>query len=107
MGIPPFFGVDLDPLQLHAEVNVIASSHAGGAALAHALSALHQVAFAHGDLAEMTINGLQSVSMVEDDAIAVDSQRRGVHHFAVVRRNNIGMLGAGKIVAKMNLLIDL
>src|SRR5262245_37508105 len=97
MGIPPFSRVDLDSLQLHAEVDVIASRHAGGAALAHALPALNQVAFAHRDLTEMAINRLQSETVIDHDAIAVDAQRRRVHHFAVIGCDDVGMLRARKV----------
>ena len=43
--VPPLLGVDLDAVELHGEVNVIASGHSGYAARAHHLASLHQVAF--------------------------------------------------------------
>src|ERR1035438_424839 len=75
VAIPPFLRVDLHTVELHGEVNVIASCHSGHAALAHDLAPLDHVAFMHIDMAEMPVDGLQPVAMIDDDAIAVDAKR--------------------------------
>src|SRR5437764_10617493 len=74
--IPPFPGIDLHTFELHAEVDVVASGHTRHTALAHHLPALHRVAFVNVDLAQMAIDRLQAVAVVDDDAVAVDSERR-------------------------------
>src|SRR5262249_45233110 len=61
----------------------------------------------HRNLAQMTVDGLQSVAMIQDNAIPVDAERGGINYFAIVGGKHVNMLGAGKIVAKMDLLIDL
>src|SRR6516165_2830932 len=67
--IPPLLGIDLHAIQLHCKVNVISSGHARHAALAHHLPALHYVALMHIDVAQVTINGLQSIAVIDHDAI--------------------------------------
>ncbi len=45
VGVPPLLGIDLDAVELHREMDVVASRHAGLAAYAHHLSLLHRIAF--------------------------------------------------------------
>ena len=105
--IPPFLRIDLHAIQLHGEVDVIAAGHARHAAQAHHLAALHHVAFVHVDPAQVAVDGLQSVAVIDHDAVAVDAQRRRVDHLAVVRGLHADVLRDGEIVAEMDLLIDL
>src|ERR1035437_10397587 len=84
VAIPPFLGIDLHPVKLHGEVNVIASCHSGHAALAHYLATLDCVAFVHVNMAHVPVDRLQSVSMIHDKAIAVDAERSRIDHTAVV-----------------------
>jgi hypothetical protein len=107
VGIPPFLRIDLDALELHAEVDVVTSGQSRLAALTHDLSAFHHLTLMHRDLAEVAIDRLKPVPMIQHDAVAVDPQRGRVHHPAVVGRHNPHMLSHGEIVAKMDLLIDL
>src|SRR5579859_3208645 len=62
--IPPFLGVDLDAIELHGEVDVIAAGHARHAALAHYLAALHHVALVQVEVAHVAVNSLQSVTVI-------------------------------------------
>src|SRR6185369_27362 len=73
MWIPPLFRIDLHSIQLHAEVNVIATGHAGHTAETHDLAALHFVSFFHVNAAHVSVDCLQSVAMIDDDAVAVDA----------------------------------
>ena len=84
VGIPPLFGVDLDAVELHAEVDVVAAGHAGLAALAQDLALFDKVAFVDGDFAEVAVDGLQTVAVVEHDAVAIDAERGGIDDPAVV-----------------------
>src|SRR5215813_3127761 len=86
---------------------MVPAGHTRHATLAHAPPALHHVALMHCNLAKMTVDGLQSVAVIEDDAVSVDAERRGVDDFAIVGGKDVNVLSAGKIVAKMNLLVDL
>src|SRR5581483_1276961 len=78
VSVPPFLGVDLHAFELHAEVDVVAAGHAGVAAVTHDLSALDQVAFVNRERAQMAVDGLQSVAVVEHDAVAINAKRGGV-----------------------------
>ena len=105
--VPPFLRVDLDAVELHREVDVVASGHAGHAAQAHHLALLHHVAFMDIDPAEVAIDRLQSVAVVDDDAVAVNSQRSRIDDLAVIRGFHADMLRHRQVVSQMNLLIDL
>src|SRR5271166_394743 len=56
--VPPFLGIDLNAVELHREVDVVASRHAGLAADTHHLALLHEVAFLDINPAEMAIDRL-------------------------------------------------
>ena len=84
MRVPPLFWVNLNAFQLHAEVDVIAACHSRSAALAHHLAALHHVAFVNIYFAQMAVDSLQAIAMVNDDAVAVNAKRRGIDYPAVV-----------------------
>jgi hypothetical protein len=73
MAVPPFLGIDLDAVKLHREVNMIAACHSRHATLAHHFAPLHHVTFVHGDMAEMSIDCLQSVAMIHNDAVSIDA----------------------------------
>src|SRR5450759_96870 len=70
--VPPFLRVNLDPIELHREMDVVASGHAGLAAQAHHLALLYHVAFVDIHPAQVAVDRLQSVSMVDDDTVTVD-----------------------------------
>src|SRR5581483_6539692 len=74
--VPPFLRINLHAVELHGEVDVIAARHAGHAALAHDLAALDSVSDMDADLAHVAVDGLQAVSMVDHDAVAIDAKRR-------------------------------
>ena len=59
------------------------------------------------DLAQMAIDRLQAVAVVDDDAVAVDSERCGPNHASVIRCLHPDVLRARQVVAKMRLLINL
>ena len=72
VAVPPFLRVNLDAIELHAEVNMVAGSHARHATCAHYLPSLHHVAFVYGNLAEMSIDGLQPIAVVNHNTVAVN-----------------------------------
>ena len=57
----------------HGEVQVIAAGETGVSALADLLGFLHHVSGVHADGAEMGIDGLETISVIHDDAVAVDA----------------------------------
>src|ERR1039458_3732622 len=69
VAVPPLLRVNLDAIELHAEVDMVACSHTRHATCAHYLPSLHHVAFVYGNLAEMAIDGLQPIAMVHRDAV--------------------------------------
>src|SRR5581483_11197851 len=99
--VEKFLRVDLHAIELHGEVDVVAAGHAGVAALAHYLPALHHVAFVHGELAHVPVDRLQPVAVIHHDAIAVDAERRGIDHLAVIRCLHADVRGDGEIVAEV------
>ncbi len=107
MGVPPLLRVNLDAIKLHGEVNVVASGHSGLTARAHDLASFHHVAFMHVNLAEVAVDRLQPITMVDHDAIAIDAQRSRIHNPAVIGRLYADVLRNREIVSKVHLLIDL
>src|ERR1017187_2153101 len=105
--VPPLAGVDLDAVDLHAEVDVNSAGEAGLAGDAHFLALLHHVARFDVDLAQMAVDGLQCVTMVHHDAVAVDAQIGCPHHAAVVGGVDRRVLGVREIEPEVNLLVHL
>ena len=54
----------------------------------------------------MRVQRLNPHPVIDDDAIAVDAERRGVNHFALVRRNDGGVDDLGEVEPEMHLTID-
>src|ERR1017187_1158702 len=105
--VPPLAGVDLDAVDLHAEVDVNSARQARLAGDPHFLALLHHVAGFHVDLAQMAVDGLQRVAMVHHDAVAVDAQIGCPHHAAVVGGIDRRVLRVGEIEPEVNLLVHL
>ncbi len=61
----------------------------------------------HTDLAKVAVDRLQSVAMVDYDAIAIDAKRSCVHDPSIIRRFNANMLRGREIISQMHLLVDL
>src|SRR5215472_9916949 len=74
MRVPPFLGIYLHPIELHAEVNMVATGHPCLSAQSQDLSLFHRVSVVHIDSAEVTVNGLQTVAVIEDNAVAVNTE---------------------------------
>src|SRR6266702_6066160 len=100
VGVPPFFRINLYAIELHGEVNVVASGHPCLTAGSHRLTAFHQVAFLHIDLAQMAVDGLQPIAMINHDTVSVNAQRSRINHLAIVRGLYANMLRNRKIVSK-------
>ena len=66
-----------------------------------------EVAFVDRDFAEVAVDGLQTVAVVEHDAVAIDAERGGVDDAAVVGGLDADVLGDGEVVAEVDLLVDL
>src|SRR5215471_15783262 len=107
VAIPPLFRVNLHAVKLHAEMHVVSAGHSCRATLAHALATFDHITFVYVDLTEMAVDGLQAVTMVHDNAVTINAEWRRIDDLAVVGRNNVSMVRAGKVVAEMDLLIDL
>ena len=86
--VPPFDWIHLDAVDLHGEVKMIATSQARGTRFAHALAALHRVAFFHREFAQVAIDRLKTVAVIYNDAIAVDAERRGPYYSAIISRDD-------------------
>jgi hypothetical protein len=56
--VPPFLRIDLNAVELHCEVDVVASGHPSLAAHAHHLALLHHVAFVDINPTEVAIDRL-------------------------------------------------
>src|ERR1035437_2089925 len=107
VAVPPFLWLDLNAVELHGEMDMITAGHSCLAAPSHHLASFHHVALVHIDMAQMAVDGLQAIAMVDHDAVAVDAQRSGIHNPAIVRRLDTNMLRDCQIVAEMDLLVDL
>jgi len=58
VAVPPFLRVDLDVIELHGEVDVVASGHSRLATRAHDLASFDHIAFAHSNLAKVAVDRL-------------------------------------------------
>jgi hypothetical protein len=72
MVIPPLDWIYLHPVNLHREVKMIAARQARGSTFSHLLTAAHHLALFHRNLAQVAVDGLQSQSVIQNDAISVD-----------------------------------
>jgi len=82
--VPPFTRVDLHAVDLHAEVHVHAAGEASLAGNPHLLFLFDHVAFLNVDLSQMTVDRLQTIAVVQYDAIAVDAEILRPHHATVI-----------------------
>ena len=105
--VPPFLRVYLHTIELHGKVNMVATGHPGLSAQPHDLSLFHHVSVVYIDSAEVTVDGLQTVAMIEDNAVAVDAKWSGIDDFPIIGGFYSDVLRNGQIVSQMNLLIDL
>ena len=81
--VPPFPKIDLY-VDLHAEVYVHAASEPGLAGGPHLLSLFYHLALLYVDLAQMAVDRLQAIAVVQYDAVPVDAEIFSPHHAAVV-----------------------
>src|SRR5215831_17790005 len=107
MRVPPFLRVYLHAIELHGEVNMVATGHPCLSTQPHDLSLFHHVSVVHIDSAEVTVHGLQTVAMIEDDAVTVDAEWSRIDDLPIVGGFHSDVLGNRQIVSEMNLLIDL
>jgi hypothetical protein len=85
---------------------MIAPRHAGHTAEAHNLAAFDHVAHAHLDPAEMPVDRLQSVAVIDHNAVAVDAERSSPNDAVLIRCLDADMLCDGKVITEVNLLVD-
>ncbi len=107
MVIPPLDWIYLDAIYLHREVKMIPTRQTCGSAFPHLLTTANHLALLNGDLAQVAVDGLQSVSMVQNDAVAINTKRRRPNHLPIVCRQHRTVLSCRKIESEMHLLIDL
>src|ERR1700733_964718 len=105
--VPPLFGVDLDSIELHGEVDVVSSGHPCHAAQSHNLRAFDRIALVYIDPTHVAVDCLQAISMVHNNAVAIDPEGSSPNDTAVIRGLDADMLGDGEIVTEVHLLIDL
>src|SRR5207248_4277702 len=86
--IPPFNGIYHLAVDQHREVQVIAAGHPGHPALAELLLFLDHVPGLDGDRREVSVERLDAHPVIDDDAVAVDAERRRVHDPSAVRRHD-------------------
>ncbi len=55
----------------------------------------------------MTVNGLQTVAMIEDNAVAVDAEWSRIDDLPIIRGFYSDMLRNRQVVSQVNLLVDL
>jgi hypothetical protein len=72
---PTVLWINLDAVELHGEVDVVAASHAGHPTQAHHLRPLDRVAHVYVDPAQVAIDRLQAIAVVDHDAVAIDAER--------------------------------
>ena len=58
VAVPPFLRVALDAIELHGEVDVVASGHSRLATRAHDLALFDHIAFVHSNLAKVAADRL-------------------------------------------------
>src|ERR1700674_5083588 len=58
VAVPPFLRVDLDAVELHGEVDVVASGHSRLVTRAHDLASFDHIAFVHSNLAKVAVDRL-------------------------------------------------
>ena len=105
--VPPLFGVDLDSIELHGKVDVVSSGHPCHAAQSHNLRAFDRVALVYIDPTHVAVDCLQAISMVHNNAVAIDPEGSSPNDTAVIRGLDADMLGDGEIVTEVHLLVDL
>ena len=86
---------------------MIAAGEPGGSGLAHCLAAGHRVSHFDGEFTQVAVNRLQSTTVIDHNAVSVNTQRRGPDHRAVVGRNHRSVPAHSEIETQMNLLVDL
>jgi len=58
VAVPPFLRVDRDAIELHGDVDVVASGHSRLAIRAHDLASFDHIAFVHSNLAKVAVDRL-------------------------------------------------
>src|SRR6266571_5187071 len=84
--VPPFGGIDRNPVEQHREVEMVAAGKARLAALADLLPPTDAFASLHFDGAQVPVERLQSAAVVKEDGVPEDSKEVRQDDCAVVRR---------------------
>src|SRR5437867_5298508 len=88
-------------------MEVVSSGETRGTAAADLLSLRYLLPWLHPDRIQVAVDGLQTIPVVDHDAVSVDPQKIGKDDLAVIRSNHGNVGGHGEIEAKMVLLVDL
>jgi hypothetical protein len=88
-------------------VDVVSSGHPCHAAQSHNLRAFDRVALVYIDPTHVAVDCLQAMSMVHNNAVAIDPEGSSPNDTAVIRGLDADMLGDGEIVTEVHLLVDL
>ena len=104
--VPPLPRIDLDAVHLHAEMHVNAAGQAGLARDSDSLTLVDPVAHLDADLAQVAIDRLHPVSVIQHNAIAENAQIPRPHHAPVIGGEHWPVRDIGKIEAQVHLPID-
>src|SRR5215813_13027562 len=85
---------------------MIATGKPGVAGAPERLRRLDVLARLHVDGAQVAVQGEDTEAVIENHGIAVNAQRTGVHHNAVLRRLDGAELQGGEVESEMRLMID-
>src|SRR5215472_15311208 len=100
--VPPLLRIYLHSIELHSKVNMVATGHSCLSAQSHDLSLFHHVSVVHIDSAEVTVDGLQAVAMIQHNAVAVDAERGRIDDLAIVGGFDSDVLRNRQIVSEVN-----
>ena len=93
--VEPFERVHEDAVDDHREVQVIPAREAGGSGLAERVASGHGFALRDRDLGQVPVQAEEPQPVIQNDGVAVDSERLGKDHHAVVRGQDRRVGGRG------------
>ncbi len=87
-------------------MQMVSSSHSCSSGAGNNLATLDLLPWLHVNLAEVRVQSLQSHAVVDDDAVAVDSEKSGKDDFSFVRGFHFGVADRSEIYAQMCLVVN-
>src|SRR5688572_5825373 len=90
----------------HREMQMVAAGESGHAAAADLLSLVDSLPDLDVDGRQMSVQRLHAKTMVDDDAVAVDTEVAGMHDHAALRGGDRRLGSDGQVEPEVDLLID-